>query len=90
VKPRIYLVIERSDGREATAEIEGDPITTPMVEAAEDLLETLTTGERPPLRGLYDLCAAAFGTTREDAKERLTAAAFGMSKKKFDENNRLA
>ena len=75
--PRIYLIIERADGRGSTAEIAGDPITEPMIDAAEDLLETLTTGERPPPKGLYDLCAAAFGTTRDDAKKRILAACYG-------------
>lgn len=60
MKPRIYLVVERSDGRKSTAEIEGDPITGPMIEAAEDLLHTLTTGERPVMQNLYDVCAKAF------------------------------
>jgi hypothetical protein len=90
MKPRIYLIVERSDGRASSVEIEGNPITEPMMEAAEDLIETLTTGERPPIKGLYELCAKAFGTTREDAKERLTATAYGMSRKLFDERNRLA
>lgn len=77
MKQRIYLVVERADGRQSTAEIHGDPVTEPMLEAAEDLLETLTTGERPPIKGLYDLCATAFGTTRENAKKRLLAAMYG-------------
>ena len=84
MKPRIYLVVERSDGRESAAEIEGDPITEPMIDAAEDLLQTLTTGERPPIKGLYDLCARAFSTSRDDAKERLLAAAYGMSEAKIE------
>jgi hypothetical protein len=83
MKSRIYLVIARPDGRESVAEIEGDPITEPMRDAAEDLLETLTTGERPPLKGLYDLCAQAFNTSRDDAKERIAAAAYGMSETKI-------
>lgn len=61
-----------------------------MLGVAEDLVETLTTGERPPLKGLYELCARAFGTTREDAKERIQAAAYGMDKRTFDERMRLS
>ena len=78
MKPRIRLVVEREDGR--CSEIESGASCTPeMLDAAEDLLETLTTGERPPLKGLYDLCATAFSTSRDDAKERIVAAAYGMS-----------
>ncbi len=76
MKPRIHLVLERSTGRCSNIEIGGDPVTAEMLDAAEDLLETLTTGERPPPRGLYELCAQAFGTTREDAKKRLLAAIY--------------
>jgi len=61
-----------------------------MIDSAEDLLHTLTTGDRPVLKSLYALVAKAFGTTREDAKERLTAAAYGMAKDTFEERNRLA
>lgn len=82
MKPRIYLVVEREDGR--CSEIEnGASITPAMMNAAEDLLETLTTGERPPLKGLYDLCAKAFNTSRDDAKERIVAAMYGMSETKI-------
>lgn len=90
MKPRIHLVVERPDGRRSDANIVGDPVTPAMLDAAEDLIHTLTTGERPPLKGLYDLCAIAFGTTREDAKERLLGASYGMDKKRFNERNRLA
>jgi len=48
-----------------------------MIEAAEDLLHTLTSGERALPRDLYDACALAFGTTRDDAKRRITAAMYG-------------
>jgi len=90
VKPRIALVLVRTDGHRSDAEIEGAPVTSDMIDSAEDLLHTLTTGERPVIKNLYDLVAKAFGTTREDAKERITAAAYGMSKGTFDERNRLA
>jgi hypothetical protein len=74
---RIRLVLQRPDGHNSTAEVDGGRVTAPMLAAAEDLLETLTTGERPPPEGLYELCAQAFGTTREDAKKRLIAAMYG-------------
>lgn len=77
MKPRIHLVVERADGRRSEIET-GDQITEDMQAVAEDLLHTLTTGERPPLQGLYELCALAFGTTREDAKKRLLGAAYGQ------------
>jgi hypothetical protein len=79
VKPRIHLAVDRADGRRSNVEIDGAPVTTEMLDAAEDLLHTLTTGERPPPRGLYELCSLAFGTTREDAKRRLTGAAYGRA-----------
>lgn len=81
--PRIHLVVERTDGtrteREAVAQVTED-----MLAVAEDLLVTLTTGERPPLKGLYDLCARAFSTSRDDAKERILAASYGMSEAKIE------
>lgn len=90
MRPRIHLVVERSDGRRSDAEIVGAPVAPAMIDSAEDLLHTLTTGERPVIKNLYALVARAFGTTREDAKERITAAAYGMDKETFDERNRLA
>lgn len=75
--PRIHLIIERPDGRCSGAERAEDRLTPEMLAAAEDLLHTLMTGERVPPEGLYDLCAMAFGTTRDDAKERLIAAMYG-------------
>lgn len=50
-----------------------------MLDAAESLHHTLLTGERPPLKGLYEMCGLAFGTTREEAKKRLMGAAYGKS-----------
>lgn len=81
VKPRIQIVLARADGRISSAKIDGERVTSDMIAVAEDLLETLTTGERPPLKGLYELCALAFGTTRTDAKKRLTGAAYGKAGK---------
>ncbi len=89
MKPRIHLVVERADGRRSEIET-GAQVTEDMLNVAEDLLHTLTTGDRPPLKGLYELCAKAFGTTRDDAKDRLLAAMSGMEKKAFDERMRLA
>jgi len=79
VKPRLHLIIERPDGHRSEAEIEGPKVTSAMLDSAEDLLHTLTTGERPVIKNLYDLVARAFGTTPKEAKERLTAAAYGWS-----------
>lgn len=89
MKPHIRLLLQRPGGHRSEAEIEGAPVTIDMIDSAEDLLHTLTTGERPVIKNLYDLVARAFGTTREDAKERITAAAHGMTKEKFDERRRL-
>jgi hypothetical protein len=77
MKPRIHLVVTRPDGRHSDIKIDGDPVTAEMLDAAEDLVHTITTGERPVIEGLYDLCALAFSTTREDAKERMLAAIYG-------------
>jgi len=77
MKTHIHLIVERPDGHRSVAEIIATPVTSAMLEAAEDLLHTLTTGERPPPKGLYELCALAFGTTRQDAKKRLLGAAYG-------------
>lgn len=77
MKPHIQVVLRRADGHVSRAKVSGDHVTDDMVTVAEDLLETLTVGVRPPLKGLYDLCARAFGTTRADAKKRLIGAAYG-------------
>jgi hypothetical protein len=90
MKPRIYLVLERPDGHRSEAEIDGTKITSDMLDSAEDLLHTLTTGERPVIKNLYDLAARAFNTTREDAKQRITAATFGMSPLKIDWKSRVS
>jgi hypothetical protein len=87
--PLIQIVVERSDGRRSEAKIEGDAVTSAMLDSAEDLLHTLTTGERPIIKNLYDLAARAFGTTREDAKERITAATYGMSSLEIARRSRV-
>ncbi len=76
MRPRIHLVVERPDGRRSDVEITS-PIPVAAMDAAEDLLHALTYGERALPRDLYDLCALAFSTTRDDAKERLLAALYG-------------
>ena len=77
MKPRVQLIIERPGGRCSGAERSDDRLTPEMLAAAEDLLHTLMTGQRVPPAGLYELCATAFGTTRDDAKERLLGAMYG-------------
>ena len=76
VVERIHLVVERADGSRSEHEAVAQ-VTEDMLDVAEDLLVTLTTGEHPPPKGLYELCATAFGTTRDDAKERLLGAMYG-------------
>lgn len=77
MKARIHLVVDRPNGRCSIAEIGGVRVTPIMLEAAEDLLHALTTGTRPLPQGLYELCATAFGTTPEDAQQRLLVALRG-------------
>jgi hypothetical protein len=89
VRPRrIHLVVDHADG--SRSEIDTNQVTEDMQHVADDLLQTLTTGTRPPLKGLYELCAKAFGTSRDDAKDRLLAAMYGMDKSAFDKRMRLA
>ncbi len=76
-KPLIHVVVERPDGRRSDATVVGNSITAPMLDAAEDLLSTITSGERSLPKDLYDACATAFDTTRDDAKKRLLAALYG-------------
>lgn len=85
MKPRIRLIIDHAEGHCTEVEIEGPKVTSAMLEAAEDLVQTLTTGERPVFKLLYDLTARAFNTTSEDAKVRITAATYGMSAPKIEE-----
>ena len=80
---RIHLVVERPDGTRTEREVVAQ-VTEDMLAVAEDLLVTLTTGARPPLKGLYDLCARAFSTSRDDAKERILAASYDMSPAKIE------
>jgi hypothetical protein len=73
---RIVLTIDRTHPRRHRSHYEIEEANDEMVAVAEELLVTLSKGTRPPLQGLYELCAKAFGTTREDAKQRLTAAIY--------------
>jgi hypothetical protein len=75
----IRLVLERPNGHCSESSATGITVTGVMIEVAEELLETMSTGERPPLKGLYEWVALAFGTTREDAKLRLCGAAYGKA-----------
>jgi hypothetical protein len=77
MKPRIRLVVERAGSNLSDVEIIGDKVTPVMLDAAEDLLHALSSGERLLPKDLYDTCARAFNTTRDDAKERLLAAMYG-------------
>jgi hypothetical protein len=47
-----------------------------MPETAESQEQPLMTDESRLPDGLYDLCALAFGTTRDDGRQHLMAAAY--------------
>ncbi len=46
-KTKIKLTLVRANGHRSEVEISGMPVTNPMLDAAEDLFETMTTGKRP-------------------------------------------
>jgi len=81
VRPQISLVLVRPDNAPDRApssiQIGGNRATAAMLDAAEDLFHTLTTGERTLPRDLYEVVARAFGVTRDDAKKQLLRAAYG-------------
>jgi hypothetical protein len=77
LKPQICLVLVRPDSPLSNVEIGGSRVTPTMLEAAENLLHTLMTGELQLPKALYDLVARAFGTTRDDAKGRILLASYG-------------
>jgi hypothetical protein len=81
VRPQISLVLVRPDSAPdrtpSNLQIGGNRVTAVMLDAAEDLLHTLTTGERTLPSDLYEVVARAFGVTRDDAKSRLLRAAYG-------------
>jgi hypothetical protein len=83
--PLIRLRIERSDGRSSETEVAGESVTSEMIDSAEDLRHTLTTGDRPVIENLYDSVARAFSTTHED-----TAAAYGMSSQRIEQRQRVS
>lgn len=78
---RIHLILMRPDGRASNTSINGKRVTATMIDAAEDLLHAMTTGERLLPKDLYDVCARAFGTTRLEAKEKILAAMYGKHAK---------
>lgn len=86
MKPRIHLVIIRPDGRCSDVDIVGNPVSPAMLGAAEDLLHTLISGERVLPKDLYEACAQAFDTTRDDAKKRLYATLYDGNKLTVKEN----
>lgn len=47
-----------------------------MPETAESQEQPLMTDESRLPDGLYDLCVLAFGTTRDDCRQHLMAAAY--------------
>lgn len=77
LKPQIRLALVHPDSLTASIQIDGSRVTPTMLEAAEDLLHTLTTGERQLPKDLYGDVARAFGTSRNDAKERVLLASYG-------------
>jgi len=82
-RARIHLSLQQPDGGRSDI-TETFNVTPEMLEVAEDLLHILTTRERRPPKGFYELCAKAFDMTREEVKERVLAAAYGTDKKAFD------
>jgi hypothetical protein len=81
MKPQIRLVLVRPnsppDSPPASVQIGGNRVTPAILEAAEDLLHTLNTGERKLLKDLYEVVARAFDTTRDDARGRILLATYG-------------
>lgn len=76
---QIRVILTRTDGGCSDTEAHGDRVTPAMLDAAEDLIGTIATGERELPKDLYDACARAFDTSRDDAKKRLLAAMYGKA-----------
>ena len=76
----IKLIVSRPDGHRSTATIAGDNVTPPMIDAADDLLATVTTGERSLPKDLYDAMGTAFGVSRAKAKLQFLRALYGGKK----------
>ena len=86
MRPEIRLSMKRPDGHpdghstiSADIMVVGDEVTPAILDAAEDLRHTIETGEHALPKDLYDTCARAFGTSRDDAKKRLLAAIYGKA-----------
>ncbi len=47
MRPYIKIIVSRPDGLRSTARIAGEGVTAPMIDAADDLLTTMLTGQRP-------------------------------------------
>ena len=81
MRPQIRLTLVRPDSPPdsppSSVQIGGGRVTRAMLEAAEDLLHTLATGERQLPKDLYEVVARAFGTTRDDSKGRILLAIYG-------------
>jgi hypothetical protein len=77
----IKLIVSRPDGSRSTATIAGDNVTPPMIDAANDLLATVTTGERSLPKDLYDAMATAFDVSRAKAKRQFLRAVYGGKKR---------
>ena len=76
----INLLMRRPDGSRAEVSIAEDQVTPDLLIQAELLLRTLQGKPAPgdaSAKDLYAACAQAFGTTYEDAKERLLFALYG-------------
>jgi hypothetical protein len=79
-KPQIRLTLVHSDTSlaiPASIEVSGNQVTPHMLDAATDLLHTLTTGKRQLPKDLYEVVARAFSTTPHDAKGRILFAVCG-------------
>ncbi len=69
-RPRIRIVLERSDGQVTQTEVPGDFVDD---EDAREVVEALAAMPKT----LYQVVADAFGVTRGEAKERLVGAMYG-------------
>lgn len=79
-RPYIKLIVSRPDGSRSTARIAGDNVTTPMIDAANDLIATITTGERSLPKDPYGARAAALAVSRAKAKVQSLRARHGGKK----------
>jgi len=81
IRPQISLLLVHPDNHPDSLptliKIVGNRVTPAMLEAAKDLLHTLTTGERTLPSDLYEVIARAFGVTLSAAKGRILLAIYG-------------